>query len=149
MKPRIVCRVPKRCHLSCCAPDCYPSPPPSCRSPKFIWAPCHVMYIHSCTHWLRPRNPSHPPALGSVYKGPIGQQRKTTSLCNPPVLHVRIINDDLRLGLLRFISPFLYVSNRNQISTLHQSDLNAILFTISVSKYITSIKTDSVGGNMH
>ncbi len=31
------------------------------RSPKFIWAPCHVM-CQSFAHWLRPRNP--PPAIG-------------------------------------------------------------------------------------
>ncbi len=33
--------------------------------------------VHSCTHWLRPRNPlsPHSPALGLVYEGAIGQQR--------------------------------------------------------------------------
>jgi hypothetical protein len=43
--------------------------------------------VHSCTHWLRLRNhpPPHPPAFGPelVYEGAIGQQRQTTSLCNP------------------------------------------------------------------
>ncbi len=41
--------------------------------------------VHSCTHWLRPRNPPSPPppALGIVYEVAIGQQRKTLSLCNP------------------------------------------------------------------
>jgi hypothetical protein len=38
--------------------------------------------VHSCTHWPRPRNPPYPPVLGLVYEGAIGQQRKTTSLCN-------------------------------------------------------------------
>ncbi len=39
---------------------------------------------HSCTHWLRPRNsPSLPPHLDSYCEGAIGQQRQTTSLCNP------------------------------------------------------------------
>ncbi len=46
------------------------------RSPKFIWAPCHVM----CTAVLIGRDPAtppppHPPALGLVYEGAIGQQR--------------------------------------------------------------------------
>jgi hypothetical protein len=31
--------------------------------------------VHSCTHWLRPRNLSHPPALGLVYEGAFGQPR--------------------------------------------------------------------------
>jgi hypothetical protein len=34
--------------------------------------------VHSCTHW--PRNPPPPPL---VYDGANGQQRLTTSLCNP------------------------------------------------------------------
>ncbi len=25
--------------------------------------------VHSCTHWLRPRNPSPPPAFGLVLRG--------------------------------------------------------------------------------
>jgi hypothetical protein len=29
--------------------------------------------VHSCTHWLRPRNPPIPAALGLVYEGAIGQ----------------------------------------------------------------------------
>jgi hypothetical protein len=31
--------------------------------------------VRSCTHWLRPRNPPYPPALGLVFEGAIGQQR--------------------------------------------------------------------------
>ncbi len=51
------------------------------RSPKFLWAPSH-----SCTHWLRPRNfPPLTPHLDSYFEGAIGQQRYTTSLCNPLV----------------------------------------------------------------
>jgi hypothetical protein len=46
------------------------------RSPKFIWAPCHV---NSCTHWLRLRDPATPPplphAFGLMYEGTIGQPR--------------------------------------------------------------------------
>ncbi len=38
--------------------------------------------VHSCTHWLRPRNPPpHPPAFGLVHEDAIGQQRQTISLC--------------------------------------------------------------------
>ncbi len=44
------------------------------RSPKFIWAP-----VYSCTHWLRPRN------FPCVWAYIRGQQRQTTSLCNPLV----------------------------------------------------------------
>jgi hypothetical protein len=32
------------------------------------------LHVHSCTHWLRPRNP-HPPAFGLVYEAAIGQPR--------------------------------------------------------------------------
>ena len=44
--------------------------------------------VHSCTHWLRRETPQlpPPPALGLVYEGAIGQQRQTTSLCNPLIL---------------------------------------------------------------
>jgi hypothetical protein len=32
------------------------------------------LHVHSCTHWLRPRNPPpHPPAFGLIYEGAIGQ----------------------------------------------------------------------------
>ncbi len=31
--------------------------------------------VHSCTHWLRPRNSPLPPHLDSYYEGAIGQQR--------------------------------------------------------------------------
>jgi hypothetical protein len=41
--------------------------------------------VHS-THWLRPRNPPLPSHLDSLYDGAIGQQRSTTSPCNPLVL---------------------------------------------------------------
>ncbi len=30
--------------------------------------------VHSCTHWLRPRNSPPPPHLDSYYEGAIGQQ---------------------------------------------------------------------------
>jgi hypothetical protein len=44
-------------------------------SPKFIWAPCHVM----CTAVLTGRDPATPPppppTFGLVYEGAIGQQR--------------------------------------------------------------------------
>ncbi len=32
------------------------------------------LHVHSCTHWLRPRNPP-PPAFGLIYEGAIGQPR--------------------------------------------------------------------------
>ncbi len=40
-----------------------------------------------CTHWLRPRN-SPLPAFGLIYEGAIGQQRKTTSLCDALVRYI-------------------------------------------------------------
>ncbi len=45
------------------------------RSPKFIW-----LQVLSCTHWLRPCNPSPhppfpPPAFGLIYEGTIGSPR--------------------------------------------------------------------------
>jgi hypothetical protein len=50
------------------------------RSPKFIWALCHVM----CTAALiGPATSPIPPHWDSYTRGAIGQQRKTTSLCNP------------------------------------------------------------------
>ncbi len=33
------------------------------------------LHVHSCIHWLRPRNLSPPPALGLIYEGAIGQLR--------------------------------------------------------------------------
>jgi hypothetical protein len=33
------------------------------------------LHVHSCTHWLRPRNPLHHPAFGLIYEGAIGQPR--------------------------------------------------------------------------
>ncbi len=55
-------------------PNCRTDPPPSPgkdprawvkyegRSPKFMLAPCHVMYIvHKCTHWLRSPQPNPTP----------------------------------------------------------------------------------------
>ncbi len=32
--------------------------------------------LHSCTHWLRPRNPPPPPPFGLIYEGAIDQPRK-------------------------------------------------------------------------
>ncbi len=49
-------------------------------SPKFIWAPC--VQLGGC---MTPRNCLPPPRIWAhtVYKGAVGQPRKTTSLCNP------------------------------------------------------------------
>jgi hypothetical protein len=33
------------------------------------------LYVHSCTHWLRPRNFFSTQALGLLYEGAIGQPR--------------------------------------------------------------------------
>jgi hypothetical protein len=33
------------------------------------------LHVHSCTHWLRPRNLPPPPAFGLMYEGTIGQSR--------------------------------------------------------------------------
>jgi hypothetical protein len=41
------------------------------------------LQVHSCTHWLRPSNPSPPPAFGLTYEGAIGQPRWTASLGEP------------------------------------------------------------------
>jgi hypothetical protein len=41
--------------------------------------------VHSCTHWLRLRNPPNPPSFGLAYEDAICQQRQMTSLCNPLV----------------------------------------------------------------
>jgi hypothetical protein len=42
--------------------------------------------VHSCTYWLRARNPPpphHPPALGLVYEGAIGQQDRRHLFVTP------------------------------------------------------------------
>ncbi len=57
------------------------------RSPKFIVGSLS-RDVHSCTHWLRPRNSPSPGRLDSYYEGAIGPQRQTTSLCNH--LHQRV-----------------------------------------------------------
>ncbi len=33
------------------------------------------LHMHSCTHWLRPRNPPPQHAFGLIYEGSIGQPR--------------------------------------------------------------------------
>jgi hypothetical protein len=34
------------------------------------------LHVHSCSHWLFPRNPNLlPPAFGLIYEGAIGQPR--------------------------------------------------------------------------
>jgi hypothetical protein len=33
------------------------------------------LHVHSCTHWLRPLNPTRLPAVGLIYEGAIGQPR--------------------------------------------------------------------------
>ncbi len=52
------------------------------RSPKFIWAPCHVMCTAVFIGW-DPATPPPPPASGLICtRGAIGQKRETTSPCN-------------------------------------------------------------------
>ncbi len=46
-------------------------------SPKFIWAP-----VHSCTLWLRPRNPP-PPQLGSYTRALLVSQDRRHLLVTP------------------------------------------------------------------
>ncbi len=43
----------------------------------FIYKVLFGLHVHSCTHWLRPRNP----AFGLIYEGAIGQP-KYRSLCD-------------------------------------------------------------------
>ncbi len=43
------------------------------------------LHLHSCTHWLRPRNHPLPPAFGLMYEGAIGQPRYTASFSDPLV----------------------------------------------------------------
>ncbi len=49
------------------------------RSPKFILAPP----VHSCTHWLIPRNSPPPPAFGFKYEGAIGQPTQGANIIKP------------------------------------------------------------------
>jgi hypothetical protein len=59
------------------------------------------LHVHSCTHWLRPsKPPPPPPAFGLIYEGAIGQQRKTTSLCDPLALYsLEILHRSILKGL--------------------------------------------------
>ncbi len=44
------------------------------------------LHVHSCTHWLGPRNTTpRPPVFGLIYEGAVGQPRQTTSLSDPLV----------------------------------------------------------------
>jgi hypothetical protein len=61
--------------------------------------------VQSRTHWLSPRNSPPPPYLDSYDEGTIGQQRKTTSLCNP------LFNTVSGYSLSLF--PFLFVLPRH------------------------------------
>jgi hypothetical protein len=63
------------------------------RSPKFIWAQCHVMWTAVLIGCVPATTP--PPHLGSYTRGAIGQLRLTTSPSNPlesrvPPLHAFI-----------------------------------------------------------
>jgi hypothetical protein len=42
------------------------------------------LYVHSCSQWLRHRNPPSPlfPEIGLIYEGASGQPRKATSPCD-------------------------------------------------------------------
>jgi hypothetical protein len=40
------------------------------------------LHVHSCTHWMRPRN-SPSPQFRLIYEGAIGQPRYSTSICDP------------------------------------------------------------------
>ncbi len=57
------------------------------RSPRFIWAPCHVMC--TLTAVLNGWDPAIPPHLDS-YTGALLASKETTSLCNPlmPTLYL-------------------------------------------------------------
>ncbi len=54
--------------------------------------------VHSCTHWLRPRNPPHPLAFGLVYEGTIGMPRQTTSPCDPLGSHYQYRQSESKFG---------------------------------------------------
>jgi hypothetical protein len=47
------------------------------------------LHVHSRTHWLRPRNPSLPPAFGLIYEGAIGQLRKNRHFLVTPWIRIR------------------------------------------------------------
>ncbi len=64
-----------------------------------------AIHVHSCTHWLRPRNAPPPHAFGLVYEGAIGQPRRTTSLCDP------LVNTDCTLALGNFVQPGMGVDS--------------------------------------
>ncbi len=49
---------------------------------EFIWAPCHVMCTSVLIFWDSATSPI-PPHFDSYTRCAIGQQRQTTSLCNP------------------------------------------------------------------
>ncbi len=66
--------------------------------------------VHSCTHWLRPRDPPpppNPPAFGLIYEGAIGQQWQTTSPCNPMEI---IFTGQLQLRIYSFSFVWLILT---------------------------------------
>jgi hypothetical protein len=43
------------------------------------------LHVHSCTHWLRPRNHPLPPRIWAHIRGRYWSAKiETTSLCDPP-----------------------------------------------------------------
>ncbi len=69
--------------------------------------------LHSCTHWLRPRNllPSYPTAFGLIYEGAISQPIKTTYLCD--LLFKGLSQDGGQTNFLKTSVPhFLMMSYR-------------------------------------
>ncbi len=67
---------------------CSPQVKYGVKSPKFIWAPCALLYSLADTPQTPPL-PRHPPAFGLKNEGAIGQPRQTTSLCDPLLLTLR------------------------------------------------------------
>jgi hypothetical protein len=61
------------------------------------------LHVHSCVHWMRPRNPPPP----RIYEGAVGQPRYTTSLCNPLgriLLKFRGLNPVLHMVQYKYIA---------------------------------------------
>jgi hypothetical protein len=112
-------------------------------SPKFIWAPCHVMCKAILTGSVPATIlPPPPPYLDSYYEGAIIQQRKTTSLCNPLLNTVSGYSMSLSLS----VAPFFFFLPRHflvwythKTSGFKTSGLQNVRFTKrQVSKRLVS-----------
>jgi hypothetical protein len=85
--------------------------------------------VHSCTHWLRPRNSPPPSHLDSYYEGAIGQQDRRHLLVTPCVNQLASLQIDLAAisQILVGLSPSIC---RPREGFFHKFDFDTVLLAL-------------------